>query len=499
MTGQSPTETPVKVNLPTVTESRADPTNTPTLNPTPTKTKISTPTQTPTLSITGTPTPFIVEGSPIQFSNIQNGIDVEPRMVLRGTYVGLNPGNSIHVLLQPINGCSTLSILNEDDYLVKEQSGEWDIDVVFGEGEELNYPEQYNIRVAVAQNDEARKALKSERYRTCFDLEDLPLGVFYFRVLVVNVQRGAYVQIDEERLLFSSSEGEGFPYDIATTKLDGTDFRLLTNTTHTSEVQPNLCSANQKIVFGEFAAKEIAVGVLWIMNSDGSDAVELLYEEDMRYEEPVWSPDCQYIAFGSRERTSDRVHIKFLSYKDSEKTVFDLGEGQYPTWIPDSHQLVFNRLGNPSGVSSFLTTNLDECDIDYSTNKSECKILPYPDEMTPRGKQPAISLDGRLLAYASFPIEYGASYYQILKVLDLVTGMESNVTQPVGESQDWQPVWGLESNPDMIYFESKRIFGYLTIWRINYDGADLLQITQGSQINSELSIGYMKAFLPVEE
>jgi Tol biopolymer transport system component len=198
--------------------------------------------------------------------------------------------------------------------------------------------------------------------------------------------------------------------------LDGTDFRLLTNTSNTSEVQPNLCSANQKIVFGEFAAKEIAVGVLWVMNSDGSDVVALLYEEGMRYEEPIWSPDCQYIAFGSRQRDSDRWRINFINYEDPEKTVFNLGEGQYPTWVPDSHQLVFNRLGNPSGVSSFLTTNLDDCDIDYSTHKSECKVSPYPEGMTPRGKQPSISQSGLLLAYASFPIEIdtsGEKYYQI--------------------------------------------------------------------------------------
>jgi hypothetical protein len=80
-----------------------------------------------------------------------------------------------------------------------------------------------------------------------------------------------------------------------------------------------------------------------------------------------------------------------------------------------------------------------------------------------------------------------------------VTGIESNVTQPDGESQDWQPVWGLDSTPDMIYFESKRIVGYITIWRIKYDGTDFSHITQGSRINSELSIGYMKAIFPADE
>lgn len=491
-----PTEVALNTETPTPSQTITS-TPTPTLSyPTPTRTKENTPTLTPTISVTNTPTQFVVSGSFIQFTNIANGQEVEPRKILEGSYSGLNPGNSIHILLQPINKCSTQSILNEDDFLVKEISGNWAALGFFGEGDDLSYSEQYNIRIAIAQNDEAREALNNNRFSTCFNIDELPLGVFLFNPLLINVQRGKYAQIDEERLFFASSDGENLPFDIATTKLDGTDFRLLTNTSHTSEVEPNLCSSNQKIVYGEYAAREIAVGVLWIMNSDGSDQVVLLWEDDIRYEKPTWSTDCKYIAFGSRQVGSNKWQINILNYEDPQKNIIQIGEGRYPTWISGSHTLVFNRLGNPPGLSSFLTANLDTCEIDFAANKSYCEISPFPEGATPRGNQPTISIDGRFLAYASFPMEYEAGFFQILKILNLETGLENNATQPDGTSQDWQPAWGMESTLDYIFFESKRNVGYPTIWVVKYDGTNLEQIAKDRSIKMGPSVGYMKTFLP---
>jgi hypothetical protein len=498
MGGAEPPE--AATNTVTLTPSQTiTSTASPSLTPSQTSTNENTPTLTPTQTDTSKPTQFAPSGSFIQFSNIKNGQGVQPRMILEGSYSGLNPGNSIHILLQPITKCSTQSILNEDEFLVKETSGDWTALGVFGEGEDLSYSEQYNIRIAIAQNDEARDALKNNRFRTCFDLDELPLGVFLFNPLLVNVQRGKYVQIDEERLLFASSEGANLPYDIATTKLDGTDFRLLTNTSNTSEVEPNLCFKNQKIVYGEYAAREIAVGVLWVMNSDGSDPVVLLWEDDIRYEKPTWSTDCKYIAFGSRQAGSRKWKINILDYEDPERNIIQIGEGQYPTWIPGSHTLVFNRLGNPSGLSSFLTANLDNCVFDFSSNKSYCEISDFPERAKPRGKQPGISVDGRFLTYASFPMELGEDFYQILKVFDLETGLENNATQNEGASKDWKPTWGMESTPDYIFFESQRGVGYDTIWRVKSDGSNLEQITKDQRINMGPSIGYMKTFLPEED
>jgi len=462
------------------------PTLTPSGTPTPThEPVIPSPTITPTLTLPPD------AGIRIDIQTIANNQKVQPVTILGGTYVGLTNGSSIHVLLQPINKCGVENILVEDSSPISDPSGEWQVTVPFGGSEDLAEPEQYNIRLYFAQDETVREALEAnrKRYATCFKIEDLPVGFYPYQPLLINVNRGAY----ENRILFASRTLDSYIFDIASTRLDGADFRLLTDTPRINEVDPDICPGNQTIVFLD-KTPGVDWESIWVMDTEGDSREPILTEEGMTYERPVWSPDCRYIAYSARPNSESNLYDIYLIDFDNYKLgPLRLAAGRYQSWYPEGHRLVFNRRTEDENIPSFISINLDDCPLNFEEKKHGCSLssLFYTKSNIPvQGLQPVISSDGQRMAFITHVMTTGdGTKYQYIRGFDLDgSGEIYNITTSAGLPTDWYPYWGLDMVNPVVYFQSWRRPGIATnIWRIGIDGTGLTAIGPGNRINTNPS------------
>jgi len=489
------TSTPTETQIPTITS---------------TPTAVSE-TKTPTLSATPANTPLPIVGTKIEIINIANADKIKPETTLVGYYAGLSAGASIHILLQPINKCGSNNILVENFYLVTENNGQWEIPVNFGSDSDLLEPEQYNVQVYYAENEAVREQLLSnkDRFTTCFNADDLPTGFSLYKDLLLNVSRGKY----ENRLIFASREADSFYYDIATSRLDGTDFRLLMDTEEIDERDPHLCKGNQKIVFIDKTPRSQSVQLsklttpgetlanqsLWVMQADGSNKELILAEENVLYERPVWSPDCRYIAYNVyRPEETVTWEIKIIDFENQDKGSLMVAYGRYQSWLPVGHTLIYNRPFEEDKLPSFIQLTLDECKLDFENNKHDCKQFSkfYTNTGLPvQGLQPVISPDGKRLAFTTHVmITADGRYYQHIRGFDL-DGSEPvyDITTSDRLPTDWFPYWGPDSDPQTIYFQSWRREN-TNIWRINLDGTGMQPVGPKDRININVSQALM--FVP---
>jgi Tol biopolymer transport system component len=86
---------------------------------------------------------------------------------------------------------------------------------------------------------------------------------------------------------------------------------------------------------------------LWLMHSDGTDQVQVTH--DMEIDQPVWSPDSQWIAFAglsAYENENPSYDLWLINgYKsDLERLTFTPSETEStPLWSPDGNQIIFIR------------------------------------------------------------------------------------------------------------------------------------------------------------
>ncbi len=473
--------------------TKATPTPTPKATPTPLPTPtlsaiINTPLPTDTLTpidtLTPVPSPTInPAGIVVQLTNPQEGQAVNPLVTLSGIYSNLQPGWSIHVLLQPLSGGGRYFPL-PDFFIVPAgvTSGDWSLAATLGQGAELEHPEQYNLRLTVVIDEPGRKALQDAEKN---GLEQIPGGLIPFPQ-VVTLSRGAYYAIDEVRVLYASVSENGTD-DLFTTRLDGSDTRQITNTPRISEVDASLSPSGRQIAFvGQEIDPSGNVGYssLWVMDSDGQNPVVLAREPGANFERPRWSPvDGRYIAFSANipEETGgrDRLFLYDTTTRERRQLEIDLVSPRFPSWMPDSKSLVFSAF-SPSGT----TQDLFQIDI------ASGQVTPLLETTAAEETQPAVSPDGQKIAYVGYPNEDPSSNRDIF-VLDLAAGESKRLT--TGSALDWFPAWGPEGQA--IYFESWRTGTY--IWAMDADGANQHQIIRGEPTYAGPYVGKMAAFLPL--
>lgn len=469
-------------STPTATPSIAF-TPTPTLTPTPIPTVTSTPTTTPTplSEVIIVPT-LDTGGILVELTGLQDGEVVRPRTAVLGSYRNLRPGWSIHVLLQPISESGRLFPVEQFETIsAAETSGEWRIEVAFGEAAALEQPEQYNIQLVIALDDTGRDLLQ-EAANVGFD--DLPNQLLAFPQ-ITTVYRGAYYPINETRLIYAEVLPRQQNFELITTRPDGSDRRQLTFTPGASEFDPHISPSGRQIVYVRREAQaDTFVSSIWVMSSDGQNQTQLLADPDTDYERPVWSPDGRYIAYSATvARRFSQIFLYDMLTGDVTQLTASPYNSRFPSWLPDGDTLIYNSFTPVPGSQTVSTQALFRLDVE---SRESVLLFDDPDTIE---THPAVSPDGTQVAYTSVRT-VGERLVREIFVLDLAT-LETRQLTSNGDDQfpRWHP------DGETIYFDSFRT----SIGAVDTTGSNLIRITpEGGPTTITPDVGFLEAFLPLE-
>lgn len=429
----------------------------------------------PQLPLTATPDRT---GVVVLLNNVEDGAEASPRATLAGSYRNLRPGWSIHVLLQPLSEAGKVyPVPSFVTVPAGGSSGEWSIDVNFGEGRALAQREQYNIRLVVAVNEATRAAIGAGVES---GLDALPDEVIAFPQ-VTTVSRGAYYQINEIRVLYSLYFPEQEQYHLVTARPDGSDLRQLTDGANSTEFDASLSPSGEQIVFvRREPVRGVFVDSLWVMDSSGQNQRLIVSEPGAVYERPAWSPDGRYIAYSaSIAGRFSQIFLYDTLTSDNTQLTSSPFNSRFPSWLPDGTALVYSSFSTAVDSPDVLTQALFRLDI---ASRESSLLFDNPEGQE---THPAVSPDGSQVAFTFVT----AGSLREIHVLD-VNRMEARpVTR---EADDQFPRW----HPDgqVIFFEAFSS----SIRAVDLGDSTLSRITveEGNSIRPEA--GFVAAFLPLE-
>ena len=464
----------------------------PTATVTPTPLPASpTPTPTPELP-TLLPAPsqtVIPQGIFAELVSPQDGQAVKPREQIVVRYGNLQPGWSLHVLLQPLSqGGKFFPAKSYLTVTADNLSGEWSPPVVFEIGGDLGAPQQYSIQLVLAIDEATLRTLNAGTETGLQTLPPLTIRL----PKVTTVTRGAYKSVvEEDRLLFSLLTNKG-NYVLFTAKPDGSDAHQLLSpgipaTLNTRE--PSLSPSGQQVVFIgteiDPAQPIAAIYSLWVMDSNGENARPIVKgKTGEAFERPLWSPDGRYIAY-TLIASGDRSRSKVVLYdwQKPEKSPYPVPLGNlgssFPAWFPGRDHLAF-------AFSAFTRTGLLgllRYDLDTGV------VTPVLDA-NGQATEPVVSPDGKSITFMLYTDPAGD---HDLYVLDLATGKTRLVTKPhtgLNQSPCWSP------DNQQIYFMTFRKTGRPDIWTVNKDGSNEHPVVE-DMYTIDPCVGRLVAFFPL--
>ncbi|MGB0525483.1 MAG: TolB family protein [Flammeovirgaceae bacterium] len=264
--------------------------------------------------------------------------------------------------------------------------------------------------------------------------------------------------------------------DIYSIPISGGEAKAL-RTGHPFEVQPRFSADGSKICFTSDAG---GGDNIWVMNADGSDAKQITKESFRLLNNPVWTPDGNYLiarkhftstrSLGAGElwmyHISGGSGIQLTKKKNKQQ---DLNE---PSVSSDGRYIYYSEDMYPGG---FFQYNKDP--------NSQIYVIKRYDRETgeietitggPGGAcRPQISRDGKTLAFVKRVREKSVLYLH-----DLETGEEKPIFD--GLSKDQQEAWAIfgvytgfnwmPNNQEIV------IWGNGKIWRVNVDCSEAKEI-----------------------
>ncbi len=194
---------------------------------------------------------------------------------------------------------------------------------------------------------------------------------------------------------------------------------------------------------------------IWVMNSDGSDPVNLTPDE-ARDHSPAWSPDGEWIAFASvRDSLYWEIYLMRPDGSDVQRlTWWDDASDLWPSWSPDGTRLAF--ASKRDGNWEIYIMDRDGGNL--------VRLTDNPADDT----NPAWSPDGGRIAFVSTRDGFPEIY-----IMPVVGGEAVNITKAPFSSEHG-PTWSPDGGRIAFYSDQD---GEWDIYIMAADGSDLVKLT----------------------
>lgn len=216
-------------------------------------------------------------------------------------------------------------------------------------------------------------------------------------------------------------------------------------------------AGKEKILF-------IRDGVLWMMESDGTNAAPLMGNQSWRQQNPTWSPARDMIAFASDRYVS--TYGIFIMNADGtnpvDLTVAHNSRNLYPAWEPNGSRIAFcSDRGKTNNYLDIWVMNVGESAGAALKNLTATSVGHH--------EHPTWAAGIIAFTYRETPNDPGEIY-----IMNADGSNRTNLTtQP---SDDMQPAFSPDGTK--IAFVSDRS-GYYHIYIMNVDGSGVRQLTNG--------------------
>ena len=233
--------------------------------------------------------------------------------------------------------------------------------------------------------------------------------------------------------------------------------------------------SNGKIAFVRGDFEDSYLNEIYVMNPDGSGQTRLT-NNDVRDEDPSWSPDGKKIAFRHRDNPDDgfstEIYVMNPDGSGQTRLTNNSANDEDPSWSPDGKKIAF--------TSYFRNVDIGNDGI-YVMNAADGSGVT---RLTAGGEDPSWSPDGKKIAFTSFRDAKGGSNNAIY-VMNAADG--SGVTRLTGTDAYYSsPSWSPDGKK--IAFSSNRdnpeFSDYDQIYVMNAaDGSGVTRLTNGSAYN----------------
>ncbi len=255
-----------------------------------------------------------------------------------------------------------------------------------------------------------------------------------------------------DMIVFGSNRDGDYTNIYMVNMFDGKITRLTTNDSNTF---PGPFSPDgSKLLFTGFGLTNSFVG---LMNSDGTDQVDLSNRMSTDNGFATWSPDGTQIAFTSRMEGNNEIYLMTAAGAGATPITDNPADDFAPAWSPDGTQIAFvSDRDNPIGVNNLYLMNVDGTGIIRLTTGSE---IDYGPAWSPDGNQIAFRAD----------IDGNGDIY----IVNADGSGRVNLTN--NPANDWAPAWSPVGG--LIAFQTNRD-GNWEIYVMRSDGSDQINLTE---------------------
>lgn len=192
---------------------------------------------------------------------------------------------------------------------------------------------------------------------------------------------------------------------------------------------------------------------IWIVHGSGGEPLRLTSHPGSDTD-PAWFPDGSKVVFVS-DRNGERAIWRVPPL--GGVPVLMVPNAEDPAVSPDGRRIAFARAG-PSGMHRIYVASLDD--------PLNARVITGDDDGLWDHESPVWSPDGRMLCYADF---------RNLWLAPVDGGSPRRLTQE--EARDHDPEWSADGK--QIFFESGRD-NTLALWRVDIDGGKAERLTAGT-------------------